>query len=216
MEPEMYPDDQKKNRPGKTKSNRIRLETPRLNLHKPHRNDLSAIAREIGNAQVACNLATVPHPYSFIDATNWFAGINANWAMNSFTFGIYEKTRPDELIGVASINNLLATRDPRPTLAYWLALDHWGQGLMSEAVGALLAFAFERLNVPVVEATYLKENPASGRVMEKNGFQRVEPTMQWSRYRMAYRSGYLMRCEKITWQQASKKLNALSNDVGEC
>jgi len=177
----------------------FRLESPRLTLHRPHRKDLSAITEELARPQIVRNLTAAPHPYSFIDATNWFAGVNASWGVKSFTFGIYEKPHAERLIGVIELNHLLAVAHPRPTLGYWLALEHWGQGLMSEAVGALLAFAFERLNAPAVEATFLEENPASGRVMEKTGFQPVEQTLLWSRFKKTYLPGHLMRCEKAGW-----------------
>ena len=138
----------------------FRLETDRLTLHKPSRRDLPAITSELGKPQIVKNLAAAPHPYSFIDATNWFGRINASWGASSFTFGIYEKTAADQLVGVISIDNLLVRANPCPSFGFWLGLDHWGCGLMSEAVGAVLAF--ERLNAPAVEATYLEENPASG------------------------------------------------------
>ncbi len=177
----------------------LQLESARLFLRKPHRRDLSAIATEVGKAQVARNLATVPHPYTFIDATNWFGSMNAAWGIHSFTFGLYEKKRPGELVGMISIDSLLARNNPCPTLGYWLAHDHWGRGLMTEAAGAVLAFVFERLNAPVIEATYLEDNPASGRVMVKNGFRPVQTTMLWSRYSSRYLPGHLMRCEKELW-----------------
>jgi RimJ/RimL family protein N-acetyltransferase len=215
MELKMEPDDDDRRRISRGVEGGIRLQSERLELHKPHRNDLAAITREIGKAQVARYLAIVPHPYTFIDATNWFGGINASWGINSFTFGIYEKNYSDELIGVVSIDSLLARNNPCPSLGYWLALDHWGRGLMSEAVGAVLAFAFDRLNAPCIEATYLEENPSSGRVMVKNGFRSVERTMLWSRYRMSYLPGHLMRCEIADWSAANENLNVLVGSVGE-
>ncbi len=177
----------------------FRLESDRLTLHKPSRRDLPVITSELGKRQIVENLATAPHPYSFIDATNWFGRINASWGVSSFTFGIYEKTAADQLIGVISVDQLLARANPCPSLGFWLGHDHWGRGLMSEAVGALLAFTFERLNAPAVEATYLEQNRASGRVMEKNGFQQVQQTLLWSRYQGTYLPGYLMRCETTDW-----------------
>ncbi len=183
----------------------LKLETERLTLQKPHRKDLPVLAREIGKAQVARYLATVPHPYTFIDATSWFGTINAGWAVNSFTFGIYEKQTPQDFLGVISLEGILARHSPCPSLGYWLAATHWGRGIMSEAVGAMLAFAFERLNAPAVEATYLEENPASGRVMEKNGFSPVKQTLLWSRFNGAYLPGTLMSCNKTSWMQEKEK-----------
>ncbi len=190
--------------PGRRGSEGLRLETPRLFLQKPHRRDLSLLTKEIGRAQVACNLATVPHPYSFIDATSWFGAISAGWGVNSFTFGLYEKRYPDELIGVVSIDSLLARHNPCPSIGYWLAVRHWRRGLMSEAVGAVLAFSFERLNAPCIEATYLEANRASGRVMEKNGFKQVKQTLLWSRYRQVYLPGCLMRLDHADWQTKNR------------
>ena len=193
----------------------FRLETSRLTLRKPHRRDLPAITSELGKPQIVQNLSTAPHPYSFIHATNWFGTISAKWGVDSFTFGIYQKAAGERLIGVININHLLAVSHPRPTLGYWLADDYWGRGLMSEAVGAVLAFAFERLNAPAVEATYLEENPASGRVMEKNGFQPVAQTLLWSRFQGTYLPGHLMRCEKVDWLKQRKEFNVLADGRGD-
>lgn len=56
-------------------------------------------------------------------------------------------------------------------LGYVLAREHWGQGLMTEA---LLAFVKLALSGPFfrVEATCDVENHASARALEKSGFSR--------------------------------------------
>jgi ribosomal-protein-alanine N-acetyltransferase len=49
--------------------------------------------------------------------------------------------------------------------------ERWaGKGLMSEAVGVLLPYAFDGLNLHRVHAAFLPHNIASRRVLEKNGF----------------------------------------------
>jgi RimJ/RimL family protein N-acetyltransferase len=45
----------------------------------------------------------------------------------------------------------------------------WGQGYASEAVAALAEFAADLGRGPVV-ASHFADNPASGRVLAKNGF----------------------------------------------
>ena len=57
-------------------------------------------------------------------------------------------------------------------LGYMLARDHWGKGLMSEAVAAVLDFGFHSLDFHKVEAITRPENTASVRTLEKNGFVR--------------------------------------------
>ncbi len=56
-------------------------------------------------------------------------------------------------------------------LYYALHPDHWGKGVMSEAVQAFLADIFARFPITRVVADRFEDNPASGRVLEKCGFQ---------------------------------------------
>ncbi len=56
-------------------------------------------------------------------------------------------------------------------LGYSLAREFWGQGLMPEALDAVLKECFTVLKVHRVEAQHFSGNPASGRVMEKCGMQ---------------------------------------------
>lgn len=57
-------------------------------------------------------------------------------------------------------------------IGYDLWPDYWGQGLMPEALGALIRFGFVRMNLNRIEATTHTENLRSQRVLEKLGFQR--------------------------------------------
>ncbi|MBQ8200770.1 MAG: GNAT family N-acetyltransferase [Clostridia bacterium] len=54
-------------------------------------------------------------------------------------------------------------------LGYSLARERWNQGLMTEALNAVLAETFGVLRLHRVEAQHFSENPSSGRVMEKCG-----------------------------------------------
>ena len=54
---------------------------------------------------------------------------------------------------------------------YALHPDHWGQGLMSEAVQAFLIDLFARFPINRIIADRFEDNPASGRVLEKCGFE---------------------------------------------
>ena len=57
-------------------------------------------------------------------------------------------------------------------IGYSMGRKYWNKGLMTEAVGAMIAFGFDRLGLNRIEAMHEPENPASGRVMEKNGMRR--------------------------------------------
>lgn len=56
-------------------------------------------------------------------------------------------------------------------IAYNLGKEFWGLGYATEAMEEVLRFAREDLGLTEVVGRYARENPASGRVMEKLGFQ---------------------------------------------
>ncbi len=56
-------------------------------------------------------------------------------------------------------------------VGYSIGRKYWGQGLMTEALEAVLKECFATLKLNRVEAMHFPENPASGRVMEKCGMQ---------------------------------------------
>lgn len=56
-------------------------------------------------------------------------------------------------------------------VGYSLARAHWGKGLMTEALMAVIAETFRTLKLHRIEAMHFTDNPASGRVMAKCGMQ---------------------------------------------
>ena len=56
-------------------------------------------------------------------------------------------------------------------VGYSLARAHWGQGIMTEALQAVIAYGFNSLRLNRIEAIHEPENPASGAVMRKCGMQ---------------------------------------------
>ena len=58
-------------------------------------------------------------------------------------------------------------------IGYVLSKDCWGQGLMPEAVRAVIGFLFDRVGYGCIQARHDANNPKSGRVMQKSGMTRV-------------------------------------------
>lgn len=54
-------------------------------------------------------------------------------------------------------------------VGYSLSREHWGKGLMTEALRAVIGESFRVLQLHRIEAMHFTDNPASGRVMEKCG-----------------------------------------------
>ena len=65
----------------------------------------------------------------------------------------------------------LTDRDDECELGYWLGKPFWGQGIMPEAVRAILRHAFLEIGMTKVWAGYYEGNDRSRRVQEKCGFR---------------------------------------------
>lgn len=112
----------------------VRLSTARLALRPLEHGDAAPITAALADPEVARWLTGVPEPYALSDAEAFLgkvAGKPGYWAICG----------PD-LMGVVSLRAGLG-------LGYWLAREHWGQGLVPEAAEAVLAHHFGRSDLPV-------------------------------------------------------------------
>lgn len=71
-------------------------------------------------------------------------------------------------IGYMAYNEENATVEVGYSLARWL----WNEGYMTEALGRVIGYTFDAMDVNRIEAQHELTNPASGRVMEKCGMRR--------------------------------------------
>lgn len=58
-------------------------------------------------------------------------------------------------------------------LGYWIGRPFWGQGMMTEALRAMIRHAFVNLECNAVWGGHYVENPASGKVMGHCGMQAI-------------------------------------------
>jgi len=72
-------------------------------------------------------------------------------------------------VGTCGIEADYVPGHSRGELGYVLSREHWGRGLMPEAVRRVIRFCFEQMDLNRVEARCIAENTASARVMEKAG-----------------------------------------------
>lgn len=75
----------------------------------------------------------------------------------------------DTIIGTAGFPGI-DDETYRARIGYDLASAHWGRGLATEAVRALVGFGFAQLNLNRIEATTNLDNTGSMRVLAKVGF----------------------------------------------
>jgi RimJ/RimL family protein N-acetyltransferase len=111
------------------------------------------------------NLATAPWPYSVRDAEAYLASPRDPILPSLLVFE--RGTGAPQLVGACGLGR-------RPSgsveMGYWIARAFWGRGYATEACEALLGIA-QALGLPSLEGSHFIDNPASGRVLEKLGFE---------------------------------------------
>lgn len=144
----------------------LQLETKRLLLRRPRVSDLAPYER-IRNSEYVLR-------YNAMDRVKKkkVADQLLEDSASDRVFFLEERST-GSLVGAV----WLAEDDLRPkvkavSLEYFLDERFAGQGLMTEALEALLPYAFFKLGAVVVSARVFVENRASQRVLEKLGFTR--------------------------------------------
>jgi len=83
-------------------------------------------------------------------------------------FGITLKDNPQNVIG--TVGCFWTSKQAKAMeLAYAIAEEHWGKGLVVEASQAVMDYCFREFNLKRIQARCKTENIASSRVMEKLG-----------------------------------------------
>ncbi len=145
------------------------LHTDRLLLRPLSDQDAPSIQAIASARKIADTMISIPHPYPDGEAKRYIARQIADLkAGNSVTFAIEPKTgqRLSGIIEVRDIERVHAQAE----LSFWLAVEAWGHGYMSEALQPVLKFGFEDLDLNRLCAYHMIRNPGSGRVLQKNGF----------------------------------------------
>lgn len=146
-----------------------RLEASRVVLRPFDAADATAMETLINDAEVAAGTLTIPHPYPKGSAVPWIdghaescrTGRSVNWAITAREDG--------RLLGAISIR--LVAAHHRGEIGYWIARGEWGRGFATDAVRAVIAWAFDALGLYRIDAHHFVENPASGSVMRKAGMR---------------------------------------------
>ena len=141
--------------------------TKRLTLRPGWAEDAPALAAAIGQESVAHRLSRVPLPYTLADAAEWLARPRA--VTDLFFLVFLHDAGETRLIGGVGLH----PEDGELGIGYWYIPAAWGHGYATEAGLAVIDIARHTLGVTRLASRYHLENPASGRVLRKLGF---EPT----------------------------------------
>jgi [ribosomal protein S5]-alanine N-acetyltransferase len=148
------------------------LETQRLILRAPQAGDVPHFVPLIGDFDVSKNLSRIPHPYTERDGYDFVAMIGQKRTLKQdYAFSILRKM-DDAFVGMCGVHPERGWE-----MGYWIGKPFWRQGYATEVGARLVAFGFDELGAERLFAEWFHDNPASGRVLEKLGFQPSGETM---------------------------------------
>ncbi len=142
--------------------------TQRLMLRPGWTEDAPELTHAIAHQQVVRNLGRAPWPYALGDAQAFLAAQSAVAERNGASFLICTLDHGvSRIVGGVGFGPY----DGEPhEFGYWITPDAWGRGYATEAGRAVIDIA-RALRVPRLSAGHYADNPASGRVLRKLGFQ---------------------------------------------
>ena len=146
------------------------VETERLILRKMRMSDAAGVHRYAKDPEVARHVLWEAHrslwetrAYIRFLLYQYRNGDPGSWAIV-----LRESGKVIGTIGYMNYSPDNATVE----VGYSLSREHWGKGLMTEALRAVIGESFRVLQLHRIEAMHFTDNPASGRVMEKCGMRK--------------------------------------------
>ena len=146
------------------------LSTSRLRLRQLRDEDAAAIFSMRSDPEVMRHIGR-PRASTLQDATDLIARMAKDTEANDCITWAITLHDSDTLIGTIGYYRLKKEHH-RGEVGYMLAPAHWRQGIMGEALDAVVRCGFERIGFHSIEAITDPRNAASNRLLETHGFTR--------------------------------------------
>jgi ribosomal-protein-alanine N-acetyltransferase len=128
--------------------------------------DLDSLVKYANNAAIARFLTDqFPHPYTHDHGRIFIGFATSNAPAKIFAIEIN-----NEAAGAIGIHPQTDIYRKNAELGYWLGEPFWGRGIITQAIGQMVDFAFQNLDIERIFARPFGSNKASQRVLEKAGF----------------------------------------------
>jgi len=144
-----------------------RLETQRLVLRKLTMRDAQDIYSYSRDPLVAKHVLWDAHT-SIYDSRSYLRFMLRKYRMGAAASWGIEWKATGQIIGTIGFM-WIQFENASAEAGYSLARAYWNQGIMTEALQALIRYGFDVLNLNRIEAQHETDNPASGSVMRKCG-----------------------------------------------
>jgi len=176
------------------------LRTARLVLRDLRAEDRAEVFSIYSNPEVTrtCDMATLTDPLQAgeiirVLQADWEKDAGARWAITRQGF--------PGMIGLCGLG--WHRHNSSALLSYDLNQQFWNQGIMTEAVKAVVGYAFGQAWLNRITAITVVDNPGSVRVLRHAGFQEEGILREWGFWRGQFRD---VRCLSLLRREAAAVL----------
>lgn len=128
--------------------------------------DETSLEKHANNRKIWINVRDhFPHPYTHGDALRWIQ--HASTTLSETVFAIVVNGNAVGSVGLVAKDDVYRKS---MEIGYWLGEEFWGRGIVTEAVGVVSNYGFDRFDIVRLYADVFEWNNASVRVLEKNGY----------------------------------------------
>jgi len=146
------------------------LKTERLVLRQPVITDAKRMSMLLTDMDIVRMTCSIPFPFFPLAAEFWVMQNAASWRLGT-NYGYAITQDGGDIMGVM---DLFTNSDGDKEVGYWIGRPYWGNGYITEAAQAVIEEGFRTFDIDYIDAGYFYDNPASGRVLEKLGFERKD------------------------------------------
>ncbi|MGO4530373.1 GNAT family N-acetyltransferase [Paenibacillus sp. 2TAF8] len=132
-------------------------------------NDAGFVQQYAGDPRIS-ETSNVPYPYPDGAGESWAKMVIARREQGiSYVFTILSD---NQFAGVMSLN-AVDLKEKTAELDYWIAVPFWNKGIGTIAAQKAIVFAWNELDLQILRSACLESNTGSLKVLEKNGFKKV-------------------------------------------
>ncbi|WP_342434043.1 GNAT family protein [Neobacillus sp. FSL H8-0543] len=146
------------------------IETERLILREVTTADAADMLSYLSDKNVVKHMGLVPFQTveDVLDEISWYQSIYNEGT--GIRWGITLKDS-GKVIGSCGFLNMLSKHN-RAEVGYELSKDHWGKGIASEALEAVVNYGFHHFQLERIQALIEPANVSSQKLVERQGFVR--------------------------------------------
>jgi len=198
----------------------VRLDAKRVVLRAPRATDIAELrGLLIRNAEHLRPWSPSPppgtNPAGFTELGRSIARHRRDWKAGSgYVFVMQLRVPREPLVGRIALTSV--TRGPFQSaqLGYWMDAGHVRRGLMTEAVDAMLGFAFDRLGLHRLQAAVMPTNHASRSILQKRGFREEGYAERYLRIAGKWEDHVLYGLTLEEWRPSWRAIHETSHHAG--